>query len=163
MGPIDRAGLEVKGARGRRESKARRLLRVLTLQGFLLPGWLLLDRTTLQVKGFHGMASAVFRYRRVLYEHPQSGTGFIASYDRRRFFAELARFLKAWLPLFGRLSALRKDYAAGLRDLACLDFWRGVYPETGVAGASGRARAGSVETAPAQLEELRVQSTADVA
>jgi hypothetical protein len=165
MGPIDRAALDVKGARRRKESKPRRLLRVLTLQGFLLPNWLLLDRTTAQVKGFHGAASAVFRYRRVLYEHLQTGTGFVATYDRARFFAELKGFLQAWWPLFRNLPTLRRDYARGVAEMATLRFWREVYPETGRAGAAivAGSAATSVEPAPAQLEQLRVQPTVDVA
>jgi GT2 family glycosyltransferase len=165
MGPIDRGGIEVKGARARKESKGRRLLRVLTLQGFLLPGWLLLDRTTVQVKGFHGTASAVFRYRRVLYEHLQSGTGFIARYDRRRFFAELAGFFRAWWPLFRNLPSLRRAYAQGIEQMTTLAFWREVYPETGRRsfGVPADERASSVEAPAAQLEQLRVEPAADVA
>ncbi|MBV9892378.1 MAG: hypothetical protein JO090_16005 [Rhizobacter sp.] len=129
MVPIDRSALATKGARRRRESWARRLARALTLQGFLLPGFLLRDRMTVQEKGFHGQASAVFRYRRVLYEHVASGTGFIADYDRRRFFAELTAFLPVWATLFARLPTLRRAYAAGAREMTTMAFWRGVYAD----------------------------------
>jgi hypothetical protein len=71
----------------------------------------------------------VFRYRKVLYEHAQSGTGFVAEFDRPRFFSELGSFLKAWSSLFLRLPALRRDYAAGSLEMASMSFWRGVYPE----------------------------------
>ena len=138
--PIERPTLDAKGARRRPESKVRRLLRALTLQGFLLPGWLLLDRMTVQAKGFHGSASAVFRYRRVLYEHVHSGTGFIAEFDRPRFFAALGGFLKAWSSCFGRLPALRRDYVAGAREMASIEFWRSVYPEASAAGDAERRR-----------------------
>jgi galactofuranosylgalactofuranosylrhamnosyl-N-acetylglucosaminyl-diphospho-decaprenol beta-1,5/1,6-galactofuranosyltransferase len=140
MQPIDRGEFVLKGPRRRPESALRRLLRIVTLQGFLLPGWLLRDRMTVQAKHFHGRASAVFRYRKVLYEHAPSGTGFVAEFDRRRFFQELGGFLKAWLALFQHLPTLRRDYAAGLRDMAAIEFWRDVYPES---------RPDADETAPA--------------
>jgi hypothetical protein len=161
MTPVDRSGLDLKGPRRRKESKVRRLLRILTLQAFLLPGWLLFDRTMAQVKGFHGSASDVFRYRRVLYEHVQTGKGFVARYDRRRFFAELARFLKAAWPLVRDHGSLRPAYARGLLELASLEFWREVYPET---GSAARANV-QPEVAPAvaAAERASLESVAPVA
>ena len=150
MLPIDRSALPLKGARRRRESLPRRLARALTLQGFLLPGFLLRDRMTVQEKGFHGRASAVFRYRRVLYEHVQSGTGFIAEFDRPRFFAELARFLRVWGALFVRLAPLRRAYAEGAREMTTIEFWRGVYGQTAAPPtAADRAAATREATADA--------------
>ncbi len=126
--PLDLAKLAPRPSRNRRETFPRRLLRALTLQGFLLPGWLLRDRITVLPKAFHGKASSTFRYRRVLYEHAPSGTGFIAEFDRPRFFAELRDFLAAWTALFRRLRPLQRAYAAGVEDMASQAFWRGVYP-----------------------------------
>ena len=127
--PIDRSALPVKGARRHRESAARRLVRLLTLQGFLLPGFLIRDRMTVQDKGFHGRASAVFRYRKVLYEHAQSGTGFVAEFDRPRFFAALSEFLRVWAALFSRLEPLRRAYQRGAREMTTIEFWRSVYAQ----------------------------------
>lgn len=127
LAPIDRTALTLRPARAPRERAGRRLLRLLTLQGFLLPGFLLKDRTTVQSKDFHGRASAVFRYRRVLYEHEGSGTGFIAAYDRRRFFMELRRFLRAWWALRRALPTLQAQYVDELPRLTSESFWRQVY------------------------------------
>lgn len=127
--PIDRSAFVARPARRRDESRLRRWVRAITLQGFLLPGWLLRDRMTVQAKAFHGRASGVFRYRRVLYEHAQSGTGFIAEFDRGRFFRELGGFLGGWVDLFRRLPALRRDYARGVREMTRVEFWRGVYAQ----------------------------------
>ena len=127
MIPIDRAAVSTKGPRRRPESAVRRLARVLTLQGFLLPPWLLADRTLVQDKAFHGRASDVFRFRRVLYLHPATGEGYLARFDRRRFFAELGSFLRAWATVFRRLGDLRKAYAEGAATMTTIDFWRTVY------------------------------------
>jgi galactofuranosylgalactofuranosylrhamnosyl-N-acetylglucosaminyl-diphospho-decaprenol beta-1,5/1,6-galactofuranosyltransferase len=144
MVPLDRALYQVRGARKGRESTLRRLLRVLTLQGFLLPDSLLMNRMTLQDKAFHGKASQVFRYRKVLYEHAASGTGYIAEYDRARFFSEVRAFVPAWTSLFRHLGTLRRRYAAGVEQMASLAFWRGVY-----GGAPGSADpAGTPTPAP---------------
>jgi len=127
MVPVDRSALATKGPRRRPERALRRLARCITLQGFVLPRWLLVDRTLVQEKAFHGRASDVFRFRRVLYLHPATGDGYLAEFDRRRFFAEIGAFLTAWATVFARLSALRKAYIQGATAMTSIDFWRGVY------------------------------------
>lgn len=127
--PLERSAYTVQGARRPHESKPRRLLRLLTLQGFLLPGVLLKDRMTVQDKNFHGRASAVFRYRRVLYLHAASGSGYVAEYDRGRFFAELRRFVPAFFALMRQRAALRRDYADGAREMGSAAFWRSVFAD----------------------------------
>lgn len=146
--PINRSAFVVKPARRREESRLRRWVRALSLQGFLLPGWLLRDRMTVQAKAFHGRASGVFRYRRVLYEHAQSGTGFVAEFDRGRFFRELGGFLGVWAALFRRSPELRRDYARGVREMTRVEFWRGVYPE-----ARGTVAEAREEVVPAASAE----------
>lgn len=142
---IDRGSIAARPARRKEESVPRRWLRALTLQGFLLPGFLIKDRTTVQPKNFHGRASGVFRYRRVLYEHVSSGTGFVAEYDRARFFRELVDFLGVWARLLWRLPALRRAYAGGFEEMTSVAFWRGVYGEAPAAPADRAAdpRAGN--------------------
>ncbi len=127
--PIDPTAYELNAPRRRRESFGRRLVRALTLQGFLLPGFLIRNRTTLQPKSFHGPASGVFRYRQVLYEHAASGTGFVASFDRGRYFQELRAFASAWMRLRLRLPGLRRSWLKGVEEMSTLDFWREVYRE----------------------------------
>lgn len=123
---------DLRGPRRRRETKLRRLVRTLTLQGFLLPSALLINRTMVQNKAFHGRASDVFRYRRVLYEHAPTRTGYVAEYDRGRFFGELGAFLRIWLTLMVRLPQLRRLFASGAAELTSRAFWEGVYETASV-------------------------------
>lgn len=125
--PIDRTAYQVRPPRAGREPRLRRLLRLLTLQGFLLPDALLKNRMTLQDKAFHGRAGAVFRYRSVLYEHQPSGTGYVAVYDRARFFAELRAFVTLWRQLRRRLPELQAAYAEGAAGYAREAYWRAVH------------------------------------
>jgi len=136
MQPLEADGLPVRGPRRKPEAKLRRLARLLTLQGFLLPDALLMNRTTVQEKAFHGSASAVFRYRRVLYRHAPSGTGYLAVHDRARFFDALGRFIPALGRLLLRLPRLRRDYRTGFAEMTTLAFWRAVYPGTSDATAA---------------------------
>jgi hypothetical protein len=122
---------------------------VLTLQGILLPPRLLADRAVDQDKAFHGRASDVFRFRRVHYLHPATGEGYLAHFDRRRFFAELGSFLRAWATVFSRLGGLRKAYAEGAATMTTIDFWRGVYASE-TAGSSGAATTARPARSPLQ-------------
>ncbi len=124
---IDRSTLRIRQPRAGRESKLRRWARRLTLQGFLLPAWLLKDRTTLQTKSFHGSASAVFRYRKVLYEHPQLDLAYLAEHDRSTFFAERRRFHAVRRQLLDRLPELESRYRSGFDAMTTQAFWRDLY------------------------------------
>lgn len=141
---LDHSTAVVRRTRSNRESRWSRLARALSLQGFLLPGWLLRDRMLAQPKSFHGRASQVFRYRRILYEHAPSGTGFVAQFDRPRFFSELGRFLLAWGRLAVQLPTLRRTFAAGAHDMSTAAFWRGVYRESVPAPANVAPRSEAV-------------------
>jgi hypothetical protein len=125
--PLDRAAYRARAPRKRREPRLRTLVRALTLQGFLLPSALLKDRTVLQEKGFHGSPAAVFRYRRVLYEHFATNTGYVAEHDRRRFFAQLANGLGALATLLLHLRPLRAAHRRGFEQMTTPAFWRRVY------------------------------------
>lgn len=127
MEPIDRSALKLCGPRSNEEGRLRRLLRLVTLQGFLLPRALLIDRTQVQDKAFHGRPSALFRFRQVLYEHAPSDTGYVASHDRRLAFAELRDFIGALRAFRRHWPALRTAYTAAYPALASRAFWREVY------------------------------------
>ena len=127
MLPLDRTAFDTRGPRRRPEGRLRVLLRALTLQGFLLPKPLLKNRVLLQRKAFHGSPASVFRYRRVLYEHFPSNTGYVAEHDRRRFFGELGRFIGAFAAFLRRLPELRRAHRRGFDEMTTLDFWRAVY------------------------------------
>jgi hypothetical protein len=130
----------------RREPALRRLLRLLTLQGFLLPAALLKDGTVVQDKDFHGRAAAVFRHRRVLYQHRPSGTAFVAEHDRARFFAEVKAFAAVAWQVRRRLATLQSAYRSAAAEFEQPQFWRrvhGLAPAARAAGARAPAAAAS--------------------
>jgi galactofuranosylgalactofuranosylrhamnosyl-N-acetylglucosaminyl-diphospho-decaprenol beta-1,5/1,6-galactofuranosyltransferase len=137
---------------GGRESKLRRLLRLLTLQGYLLPRALLSSKVLVHEKSFHGRARDVFGFRRVLYRHVASETGYMVELDRGRFFSEMRDMLAQLRPFLRRLPELRQAYAEAMEQMGCARFWRGVYGlNEGPAAATARPVAGgAVQDAIAQ-------------
>jgi hypothetical protein len=160
--PVDRHGLRLRAPRPGRGAPLRQLLRIITLQGFLLPRALLKDRVQVQEKAFYGRGSAVFGVRRVLYHHPQSDLGYIAEHDRARFFgelrgllAELARFLRA-------APALRRAYAAGKPALCSRRFWAEVHATAPAVRASVAAQTQAAPCTPAGAPAAPARSAAVV-
>jgi hypothetical protein len=110
-----------------RENPLRVLLRVLTLQGFLLPSALLSRRLLVHEKSFYGRGDAVFRHRQVLYEHWPSDSGFVVEFDRRLFFRDLGAAIAALWVFLRRSPALRRDFGQGMQTLTSRAFWRERY------------------------------------
>jgi hypothetical protein len=127
MRPIERGGLKLRTPRREKEGAVRRAWRLVTLQGFLLPRPLLHDRVLVLDKSFYGQADATFRFRRVLYEHWPTDTGYVAEHDRRLFFRELRAFAGAFAAFVRRLPELEREYGAAVPTLASREFWRDVY------------------------------------
>ncbi|WP_157271698.1 glycosyltransferase [Azohydromonas aeria] len=163
--PIDRAGLDLRTPRrSQHESPLRRAARTLTLQGMLLPPALLRSRKRVLVhdKDFFGRARDVWRFRRVLYRHGQSDTGYLVELDRARVAAEVRDLLRTLLPVLRRLPELRRDYAQALQQMGTAAFWREVY---GLPQGSGGAPAGvpaalDGAAAPAGMAVARPAATA---
>jgi hypothetical protein len=125
--PIRDLPLKPKNVRAGRENPARALLRLFTLQGFLLPRALLRKRVLVHDKTFYGRASDTFRFQAVLYEHWPSNTGYVARFDRRLFFREIGSLLTALYGFLRRLPQLRLEYSEALPRLTSAAFWRAVY------------------------------------
>ena len=154
LGPIDRKNLNLKLRMPRRtekESVSRRVMRVLSLGGFLLPNALVRDRVLVHEKDFFGRAYTVWRYRRVLYRHGPTDTGYIVEMDRARFFAELRALLRELRLLRKQMPELRPSYAKALEEMGSLQFWRDVYglPDRGTLPVGMGHGAGAVAGEPA--------------
>lgn len=125
--PLAPSSLKQRLPRPGRERPLQTLARLLTLQGFLLPGALLSRRLLVHEKDYYGRAHAVFRHRRVLYVHWPSDTGYVAEYNRAMFFREMLNAAAALWVFMRRSRELRRDFARGMETLTSRDFWRERY------------------------------------
>ena len=126
--PIDRAQYNAVPTRVE-ESPARRLLRLFTLNGFLLPAFLLKNAVAFQHKSFFGTLRGVFRHKKILYEYEPLGIAYVAVHDKRRFFGELAGFLPClarFIVMFGKLTARYQEAMPAMTSEA---FWQHLYQE----------------------------------
>ncbi|WP_280570397.1 glycosyltransferase [Chromohalobacter sp. 296-RDG] len=109
------------------ESAARKWLRFLTLNGFLLPSFLIKGDVVYQEKGFRANFREIFRHRSVLYCHGPSSVGYVARHDKKKFFSELLIFSSVLWKLFRKRGELRKEYRESLEEMTSENFWKNVY------------------------------------
>lgn len=128
MQPVDIASLKPEVVHVD-EGKWGRLLRIITLNGFLVPSFLLKDRLVLQHKGFRGWFRGLYRSKQVLYYYEPSNLGYIAEYNRKAFFTELFRFSKLSVRFLFNYKKLKKEYQEALPYLTSEAFWREVYKD----------------------------------
>jgi len=125
--PLDALDFAAVHREDKPESWLRRLGRIVTMNGFLVPGGWLDARVLYQSKGFYGSAKDIFLYRRVLYQCEGLGIGYLANHDKRLFFTELMRGVRLMWVLLRQGQRLRAEYRSAVAELASPAFWRGVF------------------------------------
>ena len=118
------AGAEV--GPGLQESKKRRFFRILTLNGFLLPTFLIKNKTVIENKSFHAVFRRIFRYKRVIYITPEK-LGYTAEYNKKKFFKNLCDFGQVSFNFYRNFNKLKSDYKNSLNHLTSENFWRKIF------------------------------------
>lgn len=111
------------------ESKLRRGLRLVLLNGHLLPSFLMHQDKSLSgnsyriapIQSYRPINN--FRAKKVLYYHLATKESFVASFSRARFFQVLMRTILICLALFFKFSILKRSYLETLPELTNRDFW----------------------------------------
>lgn len=110
-----------------REGRARKVVRWLTLNGFLLPDFMLVDRVVYQTKSFTGSLRSIFRVKKVLYFYEPLGLGYLATHDKKQFFSLLLNYFYLLLGFVFGYSSVKKKYMAELNSMTSEKFWRDIY------------------------------------
>jgi GT2 family glycosyltransferase len=126
MVKVDRARFEVSYAQSH-ESMTRKLVRLFTLNGMLLPSFMIKKGVVFQHKNFRGVLKEIFRYKEVLYKYEPTGVGYVAEHNKKKFFGELALFSWQMVKFIVCFSALKREYQQALPDMTSESFWRKVY------------------------------------
>ncbi|MDI2091104.1 glycosyltransferase [Commensalibacter oyaizuii] len=129
MKKLDMSGLGLKFLPFH-ESKLNRVIRMLTLNSFLLPKFLIKSDIVYNNKAFHGVFRQLFRAKQVVYYSNRYDTGYIARYDRKRFFEELAYSFKIMYQFIRCFHVLKKQYRKVAPKFMTEQFWRNVYKDT---------------------------------
>ncbi len=124
--PITRSDYNTEYGHHRVE-RLRMVTRWLSLNGFLLPSFLLKDKTLYQHKGFRGLFREVYRYKRVLYEYEPQGVGYLATHNKKEFFSTLFHLSTLLVKLSLNFNSVRAEYKEKLPGMMSEKFWRQIY------------------------------------
>ncbi|MDE8035556.1 glycosyltransferase [Actinobacillus equuli subsp. equuli] len=105
------------------EGRLARLFRWATLNGNLLPTIFFKKGVVWQHKA-HGHLREIYRYKRVLYIHWPSNTGFVLEHDKKKFFSLLFRYTKAVYKLISNYDRLKEEYQSSYDELTSTEFWK---------------------------------------
>lgn len=128
MGPVCLADYDLV-YRGDHESKLRRLVRGVTLNGMLLPAFLQHDKIVFEAKSFRASFRRVFRFKRVLYYADATGQGYVATFNQIHSFALMFRSILVFGRFLYKFKSLSKDYQTALPEMTSETFWRKVYQD----------------------------------
>lgn len=109
------------------ESRTRRLIRLLTLNGFLLPSFLIQDITTLNNKSGRGIYRIIFRARNIIYYSARYNLGYVATHNKKRAITEVLYAIKTSIKLAIKYKKIEKIYQKKSLDIMTEDFWRDIY------------------------------------
>ena len=126
LNAIDRSNFDLT-YRNLDETRSRKWIRWMTLNGFLLPDFMLQDVVVYQEKGFKGSWRSIFRAKRVFYEYEPLGLGYVAKHDKKRFYTELVKFFINIINFSISYRAVKRDYSNQLPYMTSEKFWRDVY------------------------------------
>jgi GT2 family glycosyltransferase len=130
-----------------------RAARNMTLNGHLLPRWLIrrIQSTPMRAVDVQTRApAATFCQERVLCWYPPTGEGFVVEHSKRKFFTNLARLLVLSIRLMGRYRAVREAYIEAYPAMVKPQYWER-YFESATEEKGDVRSARSVERVPAGL------------
>ncbi|TDO97198.1 glycosyltransferase family 2 protein [Marinomonas balearica] len=111
------------------EKRYQKWLRVISLNGFLLPKSFIRKRTVFQEKGFKAWVRMLYRYESVLYYYTPLKLGYVASHDKIQFAKELKAFTIVFLGLLRNFKTIQVQYQKEIPELTNYEFWKSVYTD----------------------------------
>ncbi len=109
------------------ESKLRKWIRVLSMNGFLLPSFMLKKKIMFQHKHFRANFREIFRHQKVWYEYEPLNQGYIATHNKKKFFSYSLEAAWVLIKFVFKFRTLRKQYLAALPEMTSRKFWERVY------------------------------------
>lgn len=123
---INRSDYVLSG-RDMHESKIRKVFRFLTINGLLIPNFLMKDEIVFQSKHFRANFRQIFIFKKVFYEHEATRTGYIAKHDKSELISGIINYCKGVVSILKKFDDAKKNYLSNEPDLTTKEFWESVY------------------------------------
>ena len=69
----------------------------------------------------------IYRFQRIIYEYEPDGLGYIAEYDKEKFFSEYNAMKQTIKQLNENFDKLHQQYTQAMPHLTSEAFWRDIY------------------------------------
>jgi hypothetical protein len=112
------------------ESIFRKVLRIISMNGHMLPEFLLKNKTVRQTKSYRGVFRNIFRYKKVLYYYEQEKIGYIATHNKGEFFKCLMSFIFVSAIFLIRFKKIKKKQQQNISFYTSFEFWKKLYDES---------------------------------
>lgn len=111
------------------ESRLRSLLRKITVNGLLVPSFLMKDDIIYQGKNHRGILRQIFLYKKVLYRYDLKDIGYIAHHDKKKLLSGFKDYLSGVRLIAKKSPEVFKMYTHEDARLTTEKFWRDVYKQ----------------------------------
>lgn len=127
MKPIELANFDLDYVIVHSEKRLRKLFRLITLNGLLLPKFLQKKRVLFQKKMYDANLMETFRYTKILYYSQINNTGYYAEFNLRTFLSLLFEYTKIMRELSNQYEVIKLHYKTKMPKMMTKEFWRQVY------------------------------------
>jgi hypothetical protein len=109
------------------EGWVRKMVRVVTLNGVLLPSFFFKKKTVFQHKSFRASFREVFAFQRVYYEYEPLSLGYIAEFKRAKAINLIFKAICSSINLLVKHDLICKMYLDASESMTSESFWRAVF------------------------------------
>lgn len=124
MHPISRLDYDVRFVPepSKFKRQKRKFIRKITLNYLLLPEFLMKQEYVFQPKHFGANLHQIHRYKHIYYEHEDTRTGYIATFDRQRLFQAYINYFKALWLIYKNFDNAKAEYLSKEQELTSRAF-----------------------------------------
>ncbi|MGX7345034.1 glycosyltransferase family 2 protein [Acetobacter pasteurianus] len=112
---------------GRPETRLRKYIRLISLNGHLLPKWFLCKTPVYVGEYTRGLLGLTFGHQHIVYRKYESLDIFQAELNRCQFIILVWAFFKTSIAFIFKINALKNSYKKKISVLCSRDFWEDVY------------------------------------
>ncbi|WP_372882044.1 hypothetical protein [Psychromonas sp.] len=114
------------------ESKLRYVIRLLTLNGHLVPSIFFSKQTVFQPKGFRAHFREIFLHKKVRYVNTSNNTSYVSEMNRKELAKLSIMMLKRIKFILSNYDQIKHNYKNNMPDIMTKSYWNNVYKTEGL-------------------------------
>lgn len=127
MNPLEMTDFDLDYVTIHHERKFRKIFRIVTMNGLLLPKFLQKNKVLFQRKMYDANLMESFRYTKILYYSPINNTGYYTEFNATKFFTLLIEYFRTLKKLNKNYDLLKAHYKTEMPKMMTKEFWQQIY------------------------------------